>query len=50
MVYRDDFNNGVDSVLVSKNHKPEWEPSTINKINFDELDIMFEPNNKKLLL
>ena len=50
MVYRDDFNNGVDSILVSKNHSPKWNPSTINKINFDELNNMFEPNSKRLYL
>ena len=50
MVYRDDFNNGVDSVLVSKNHNPQWKPSTINEINYDELNKMFEPSSEKLYL
>ena len=50
MVYRDDFNNGVDSVLVSKNHHPQWSPSTIDKINYDEVNKMFEPHVKKLYL
>ena len=50
MVYRDDFNNGVDSVLVSKNNNPKWNPSSINKINFDELNKMFELTTKKLYL
>ena len=30
-------------LLVSKNHKPQWKPSSINKINYDELNKMFEP-------
>ena len=50
MVYRDDFNNGVDSVLVSKNHNPEWNPATIEKINFEELNKMFKPHVKRLYL
>ena len=50
MVYRSDFNNGVDSVLVSKNHHPQWSPSTIDKINYDEVNKMFEPHVKKLYL
>ena len=50
MVYRNDFNNGVDSVLVSKNYHPQWNPSTINEINFDKLNKMFEPHVKKLYL
>jgi enoyl-CoA hydratase/carnithine racemase len=48
MVYRADFNNGVDSVLVSKNHNPLWKPLTINGINYDELYKMFEPHTKRL--
>ena len=50
MVYRDDFNNGVDSVLISKNHNPKWNPSSIIEINYDKLDKMFEPHTKKLYL
>ena len=50
MVYRSDFNNGVDSVLVSKSHKPQWNPSDINKIDYDELNKMFETSSKKLYL
>ena len=42
MVYRNDFDNGVYAVLVSKTHKPKWSPSTIENINFDEFDKMFE--------
>jgi enoyl-CoA hydratase/carnithine racemase len=50
MVYRDDFNNGVDSILVSKNHAPQWKPSSINKINYDEVNKMFEPSDERLYL
>jgi enoyl-CoA hydratase/carnithine racemase len=50
MVYRNDFNNGVDSVLISKNHLPKWNPSTIDKINYDEVENMFVSNKKTLYL
>ena len=50
MVYRDDFNSGVDSILVSKNNNPKWNPSNISKINFDELNKMFERSAKQLYL
>ena len=50
MVYRDDFNNGVDSVLISKNHSPQWNPSSIKEINYDKLNKMFEPHDEKLYL
>jgi enoyl-CoA hydratase len=50
MVYRDDFNNGVDSVLISKNHNPQWNPPSIIEINYDILNKMFETNDKKLYL
>ena len=50
MVYRNDFNNGVDAVLVSKNHQPQWTPSNIDEINYDEVNKMFEPHVKKLYL
>ena len=50
MVYRNDFNNGVDSVLVSKNNRPQWSPSTIEEINYDEVNKMFESHIKKLYL
>ena len=50
MVYRNDFDNGVDAVLVSKTHNPKWSPSSIENINFDEVDKMFEPHVEKLYL
>ena len=48
--YRNDFDNGVDAVLVSKTHNPKWSPSSIENINFDEVDKMFEPHVEKLYL
>ena len=50
MVYRNDFNNGVDSVLVCKNHNPQWKPSNINEINYEEINKMFESSDEKLYL
>ena len=50
MVYRSDFNKGVKSVLISKDHNPRWNPSSIDKINFDEINKLFEYNDKKLYL
>ena len=50
MVYRDDFNNGVNSVLITKNKNIEWKPSNINDINYVELNKMFEPSKEKLYL
>ena len=50
MVNRDDFNNGVNSVLISKNHQPKWNPSTIDQINYDEVNKMFIPKIEKLYL
>ena len=48
VVYRDDFNNGVNSVLVTKDHSPQWNPSTINEINIEELNKYFESHTEKL--
>ena len=50
MVYRNDFNNGVDSILVSKDYHPKWSPPNINEINFNDLKKMFETHVKKLYL
>jgi len=50
MIYRDDFNNGVEAVLVNKNHNPQWKPSTIIEINYDELNKMFVPCVERLYL
>ena len=50
MVYRNDFNNGVDSVLVKKNHNPQWNPSNVNEISSEEIDKIFEIHTEKLYL
>ena len=50
VVYRDDFDNGVNSVLVSKDHNPQWSPSKIEEINIEELNKYFESHTEKLYL
>ena len=50
IVYRDDFNNGVNSVLVSKDHNPQWQPSKLSEINIDDLNKYFEIHTEKLYL
>ena len=50
VVYRDDFDNGVNSVLVTKDHSPQWSPSKINEINIEELNKFFENHTEKLYL
>ena len=48
IVYRDDFNEGINSVLISKTHNPKWNPQTINDINFIEVKSFFDPHVKPL--
>ncbi len=50
VVYRSDFDNGVNSVLISKDHNPLWEPSTIDEINIEDLDYYFETYTENLYL
>ena len=50
IVYRSDFDNGVNSVLISKDHNPVWEPSTIDEINIEDLDFYFETHTENLYL
>ena len=50
VVYRDDFDNGVNSVLVTKDHNPKWSPSKITEINIEELNKYFESHTEKLYL
>ena len=50
IVHRDDFNNGVVAILVSKTYNPAWSPSTIHDINFVEVNKFFEPHIEPLNL
>ena len=50
VVYRDDFDNGVNSLLVTKDHNPQWVPAKIDHINTEELNKYFETNTEKLYL
>jgi len=50
IVYRDDFDNGVTSLLISKDHNPIWQPSNIDEINIDELNNYFESDIESLYL
>ena len=50
VVYRSDFDNGVNSVLISKDHNPIWEPSKIDEINIEDLDFYFETHTENLYL
>ena len=50
IVYRDDFNNGVDAILVSKTYNPVWSPASIHDINFEEVNKFFEPHIEPLNL
>ena len=50
IVYRDDFDNGVTSLLISKDHNPIWQPSNIDEINIDELNNYFECDTESLYL
>ena len=50
IVYRDDFDNGVTSLLISKDHNPIWQPSNIDEINIDELNNYFESDAESLYL
>ena len=48
VVYRDDFNNGVEAVLVTKTHNPTWHPKSIHDINYDEVKKLFQIHTEKL--
>ena len=50
MVYREDFDNGVDSVLISKDQLESWNPPKIENIDYDEVNKMFEHHIEKLYL
>jgi len=48
MVYRNDFNQGIDAVLISKTHKPKWNPELLKDINLNEVESFFEENKNQL--
>ena len=48
MVYRNDFNQGIDAVLISKTHKPKWNPELLKEINLNEVKSFFEENKNQL--
>ena len=50
MVYRDDFDEGIDAVLISKHHNPNWNPSSIIDIELKDVDKLFELNSNTLNL
>ncbi len=50
IVYRNDFNEGVDNVLISKIHNPKWNPAKINDINFNEIKKLLNPHVKPLII
>ena len=50
VVYRDDFNNEVEAILVSKTYNPVWSPALIHDINFEEVGKFFESHIELLNL
>ena len=48
IVYRNDFNEGVNNVLVKKALNPKWNPPTINDIDFKEVESFFDPHVEPL--
>ena len=50
MVYRDDFDEGIDAVLISKHHKPKWKPNLLDDIDMNEVKKLFEFKEEKLKL
>ena len=50
IVYRDDFNEGVYNVLISKENNPKWKPNKINDINFKKVERFFNLKVEPLIL
>ncbi len=50
VVYREDFNKGVESVLITKTNNPIWNPISINDISYHELEKLFQNHTERLSL
>ena len=48
MIKRNDFTNGVTSVLIDKNNNQKWRPDSLNKINNKTKNYFNKISTKKL--
>ena len=48
MVNRNDFAEGIESVLIKKHHNPNWSPKSIDTINLKEIDDFLETNTSQI--
>jgi len=48
IAYRDDFDNGVEAVLITKKNDQKWIPSSIDFINKEDINKLFDFNMKEL--